>query len=173
METTFVEHFWISVLMAAGWIVISYAVRHAFRRRRIPRNRLDWADELERRACEAMRAAVHAAEAQRDLVEMAGEIPQDFDPMIFMGCRVADGLQRTILIEAEREGLCPVGTVERVYGIRVKSLGDDVAPLQDTVAPPSPPPAYDDATTEEPHVLYELDAETGERVLVPRAAARR
>ncbi len=77
------DHFWVSIVMAIGFVLISKAVGHIFRSRRVPRNFDDWQDELESVACEAVRASIHAADAQRRLVEMIGELPKDFDPVIW------------------------------------------------------------------------------------------
>ena len=80
-----------------------------------PKDMLEWQGELERAAIEAIRADLYAAQTKAALALMIGQMPEDFDATAFLGCRVAEGVHRACLREAEEQGLVRPGFVDEVY----------------------------------------------------------
>lgn len=106
----------LTAMFGAGVGLITYQVRKWWDRRHIGRfNR--WLEELEAQAIQVIQDDARAAESKANLFALIGELPADFDPTIFLTCKVAEGLHRAVLLEAERRGLVTAGTFERVYGL--------------------------------------------------------
>jgi len=141
------------ILTATITLIVDRAFVHA-----VPREMSRWRDELERRCIAVLHADLAAAETKAALFELIGTIPADFNPSAFLGMQLAAGVQRAVLIEAERRGLVRDGMFANVYGMSVE---------QATVgsgAPSIPPPVTDTG----PAPPREPDVEFVEGKLVPK-----
>lgn len=121
------------------WLIIRTAERF-MAGASIPKHFGRWHDELEHRALRAIQADMHAAECRAALVELIGQIPQDFDPTALLACQVAAGVHRAVLDHAERQGLVRPGSFEKVYGPR---LDGERIPAFDREPEPEPEPELD------------------------------
>jgi len=109
---------WLGLAMAVGLLVTMRALPRFFARQPI-RDFERWLPAVERASSNAVRASLYAAAAQKELVELIGELPKDFEPTVWLACNVAQGVQRSVLVEAERQGLIPAGMLARVYGVQL------------------------------------------------------
>lgn len=128
---------WLALVLFVGLRFAEWGVSKAFVRRKIPTKFSDWLPEVESACVDVVRTDLYAADAKRRLVELVGEIPKDFDPTIWLTCRLGEGVQRTALIAAEREGIAPAGTYERVFGVRATSDAPTSAAPPDTTDLPN------------------------------------
>lgn len=135
------------LLGAVGLIIATIALTRLVDRmfiRSVPRDMARWRDELERACIACLHADLNAAETKGHLAEMIGKVPADFNPSAFLGMQLAAGVQRAVLIEAERRGLVRAGMFASVYGMSVEqaTVGGGVpavVAVADTVPPPVPP----------------------------------
>lgn len=95
----------------------------------------EWQERVEAAAIECIRRDMDAALAKARLAELVGEMPATFEPGAWLACRVADGVHRAVVLEAERRGLIRAGVVGEIYA-------EAMPPQQDEQRTPSvPPPA--------------------------------
>lgn len=153
-----------AIVFGVGILVVVWGFNRLFRRASAPRDVIRFRDELERRAVECLHADMEAAEKKMLLMEMVGgPLPEHFDPGVFLGLKVAAGVQRALLVEAERKGLVRVGTFERVYGVTIDQAFA-VAPAPATPAAP----ATVDVPAEAPPAMPLVEFAGGK--IVPREA---
>jgi hypothetical protein len=133
------------IVFAVGVFIILRIVDRMVFGRNIPRDMQKWQDEVERVAVQCIQADLWVAESKARLVELIGQVPKDFDPTVFLGCQIAAGIHRAVLIEAEKKGLVNAGLFEKVYGVSLEqaSLGVQGAPPPASLPPPPsvPPPS--------------------------------
>ena len=76
---------------------------------------------------------IHVHIEEYPLTELVGEMPPTFEPGAWLACRVADGVHRAVVLEAERRGLIRSGVVGEIYA-------EAMPPQQDEQRTPSVPP---------------------------------
>ncbi len=148
-----------AIVFGVGIFVILEVVKRMFVHS-VPRDMARWRDAVERAAVACIQADLTAAETKGHLMELIGTIPADFNPSAFLGLQLAAGVQRAVLIEAERRGLVRDGMFATVYGMSV----DQATVGSGTVPPPAPPAD----TVPAPAPPREPDVEFVEGKLVPR-----
>lgn len=140
---------WLAALFALGICLVGrvlYRLVHRLFQQwgivdHVPRDMREFVDDLERTAGESFRADLYAAQCRAALVSLTGKVPADFDPTVLLACQVSAGLHRAVLVEAERQGLLPEGSFERVYGVSVEDAAG--GPMVRGRAP-TPPEAWRD-----------------------------
>jgi hypothetical protein len=112
----------LTLFLGAGAGLISFTLARYFDGSKIPKRMAGWHSEVERRAVMSIQADLHAAETRAHLVELIGDLPSDFDATVLLAADIGQGYQRAAIYEAERKGLVPTGTFERVYGISITEV---------------------------------------------------
>ncbi|MDE2022220.1 MAG: hypothetical protein KGI71_04920 [Patescibacteria group bacterium] len=154
------------ILAALALIVLTVIITRLVDRAFVhsaPREMQRWRDELEKRCIAVIQADLTAAETKAALFEMIGTIPDGFNPAAFLGLQLAAGVQRAVLIEAERRGLVREGSFVNVYGMSVEQ-----ATIGSGATMPPPPPAPVETAAEAPPSPPEPDVEFVDGQLVPK-----
>lgn len=122
----------LATMLGVGCTVLAWAVYRAVANR--PAKRMEeWQQRVEAMAIECIRRDMDAALAKARLTELVGEMPPTFEPGAWLACRVADGVHRAVVLEAERRGLIRSGVVGEIYA-------EAMPPQQDEQRTPSVPP---------------------------------
>ncbi len=140
------------IMLGVGAGVLAFVACSWEQRKRL-RRFAQWEMNVEQLAIQAIRDDARAVESKLSLMRAVGQIPEDFHPTAFLTCRIGEGLQRAVLYEAEKQGIVPEGTFERVFQQPI---------LLATATPdprPPPPPSWDvDTQDPPPHVVTATDA---------------
>ncbi len=106
----------LSFIFGCGAGILSYLMSRAWIGYNTPRQFQRWHDELEQAARSAITADLYAVETKARLFQLIGNLPEDFEPTVFLTANIGKGIQLAVIHEAESKGLVPIGTLERVYG---------------------------------------------------------
>lgn len=130
----------VGVVLGIGLTILWRVIPRLLLAAPIPRDMLKWQDAIETAAIDAVRTDLYAADAKRRLVELIGSIPKDFDPTVWLGCQIASGVHKAVLLEAERSGAVKTGTFETIYGVSIEEASQARFPVPhvepELVAPP-------------------------------------
>ncbi len=106
--------FWLGLSIGIGIMVMAMFLPRLLKQKP-PKDMLMWAGEVERKAIEAIRSDLYAAQTKAELIELIGEIPEEFDPSVMLSCQVAAGAHKAAIREAEAQGLIRAGMFEEIY----------------------------------------------------------
>lgn len=106
--------FWLGLSIGLG-IMIAIISLPRLLKQKPPKDMLAWAGEVERKTIEAIRSDLYAAQTKAELIELIGEIPEEFNPAVMLACRVSDTVHMAAIREAESQGLIRQGMFDEIY----------------------------------------------------------
>ena len=91
-------------LLAFG---LSNVIQRYFLGSRIPKDMARWHSEVESVCYEVIRARIYVAEIERKLVDLVGEVPADFNPVLFSAPALAKAVEDAFVTKAQSQGHDP------------------------------------------------------------------
>jgi hypothetical protein len=135
-------NWWIALLIGCIPATLLLLTQYAIRMHRPQTKFLAWRTQLERTVFGTVESLLEAAERQAECEKLIGELPPDFTYAGWQALRLGYGLERAVLVEAERRGLVPQGTLEQISAGLLQ-----VQPNRSSLVPTGAPPILVAPTT--------------------------
>ena len=100
------------VMMASfGMGLLAFGLSEVIRRyllgSRIPKKMAEWHSEVENCCYEVIRARIYVAECEKRMMDLVGEVPADFNPILFSAPYLAKSVEDAFVARAQSQEVWP------------------------------------------------------------------
>jgi len=93
-----------SFLMGLFAYTAANFIRNLYDGSKIPKDMAGWNEEVERACMDVIRAKLYVATTERRLSDLVGEVPADFNSMMFSAPAIAQAVEKAAMAKVESDG---------------------------------------------------------------------
>lgn len=100
------------------WKIVPFVLRAWFPNRYKQESAVEWQDEALRAFVTMMEDKLQSARSKAYFASLVGQVPEDFNPVIWEGFSIAHRFEEQVLAQLKSEGIVAPEMIEKIYAPR-------------------------------------------------------